>query len=1507
MGMNGSVGKGYDHAYHLRQVSAGVDAEQQKGAGYYLAATEAGEPPGRWWGAGAQVLGLEAGSEVEKGPHELMFAERKGPDGQKLGRGPGKGADRAREAYERMLAAEPHADRCRQRHLRLEAQREARQSPQYFDITMSPSKSISVFHASLGENVRQALMRGDTQTAAKYAAMVDELDAMIAAANDAALSYIQREAGYVRTGTHNARVDGIESGSWAEADLAVASWFQHTSRDGDMQLHTHNQILHAARTRADGKWRAPDSRLYYREVHAAAGIAAVHLEEAMSRRFGIQWTERPDGLGYEIAGVSQQAMDVFSSRREAIDERMAGQLVPEFEREYGRKPSQAELASLRQEANLATRSHKPEGRIEWDQTRAGWAAKLARRAGADLGQIARDVLREAQGAGARDTEADAQPDVARAAHKAMARMEAAKATWTRADLLAQVGRALPRTGADPDAQAALAEQVADRIIAGEFGTVSCLEAPEVVAVPASLRRADGQSVYTQPGAARYATGEQIAAEERLAELAQAQCEPLMSPEAAANALGSTVEQLNDALEGRVQDAAAQNTSKGYRLDHAAAAFHVATATTRAVVINAAAGAGKTTTAGILAEILPGPVVGITPSQAARNTLAEVIPESYNFAQFLGHLPGERGALGAVPVRPGTAAVHDEASMLGTRDMVDTLELLEAVDGRAILAGDTGQLAAVEHGGGMSLVARVLGYAQLAEPVRFRAGWEKAASVRLRNGDASVLAEYADHGRLRAGSLEDMLEAAASAYVARTLEGQDALLVVRDHASRRELSRRIRGELRHLGRVSAGPEARIADGQRVSAGDLVVCTSNDGRVLTMPGRRLANGDLLRVESVGPDGRLELRKAIDADRETGERRFASRSFTYRDGSRFEPGYAVTAHAAQSRTVRSGLELITGSEDRQGAYVGMSRGTDENLAFIVTPSPKEADPLPGSRPAPELARYARLQAEREGGERVEADFSEPDLDEGIAVFAGVLERDGAELSALEYRQRQLANADHLGLLYPIWQAEMWQAHAQRYRDMVMAELPAGYDGELSHQSRWLFRTMRSAELAGLDPQQVVRQAVAAGSLDGSRDVASVVDSRIRREAGALVPLTPAAWTEQVPETGDRERQEFISEIANVMHERRERIGQHAADAALPWATKELGPVPEDPLDRLEWQKRASAVGAYMEIFGHSGDGGLIGPEPAAGESPDKRAMWHEAFRALAPVDDVRFLEDRQLWLRRDTYQVETAWAPRYVGGILGSVRRSAADAHMSAVRAEASASVADNEATAAAFRQKAERSRQLEHGYRLQEGLLGKAMQDWEEWRSSTEQQRLGAVACDSELRHRYPDRHIEPLRSAEPAAPSDSERAEAARGGMPAWIAELEEGSRRHAERMQERAGLMIPAEDPDLEPEGEAFPVTRAAFRDAILQPPPPEMPASPRVAQGMGERRREMAASKDGFALELNWLSRSRSCRQLGRCQRTAWLARCSWASSGWMAESGRCRGSCRRLPRRPERASAWR
>ena len=257
------------------------------------------------------------------------------------------------------------------------AQQQARQSPLYFDLTTSWSKDISIFHASLGAALQRARDAGDTRAEALAAGLLAEVDAILRDANDAALVYVQREAGYVRTGSHVARVEGRESGQFREADLVVVSWYQHTSRDGDMQLHTHNQIAHVAFTRHDGKWRAPDSTAYYEHARAAGQVASVHAEAALTRRFGLDWVPRADGMGFGIDGIGADLMGVFSHRRDVINEKVARELVPRFRAEYGRAPNQRELASLMD-------SRRPGGRVRhFGGHCSGWVsvAVLPRRSG----------------------------------------------------------------------------------------------------------------------------------------------------------------------------------------------------------------------------------------------------------------------------------------------------------------------------------------------------------------------------------------------------------------------------------------------------------------------------------------------------------------------------------------------------------------------------------------------------------------------------------------------------------------------------------------------------------------------------------------------------------------------------------------------------------------------------------------------------------------------------------------------------------------------------------------------------------------------------------------------------------------------------------------------------------------------------------------------------------------------------------------------------------------------
>ncbi len=1040
----------------------------------------------------------------------------------------------------------------------------------------------------------------------------------------------------------------------------------------------------------------------------------------------------------------------------------------------------------------------------------------------------------------------------RAAQKAVALAQQDKSTFTRADVIKYLGRVLPRTGMDPAAAAALLEEVAGRALASEFEPVACLEAPEPAEAPRSLLRADGRSVYQRHGGVRFATHAQMTMEQRMLALARASGAPRLDRAQAARTLGADLAQLDAALAGRAQDAHGTRTQTGLRTDQAAAALSVLADGWRVSVINAPAGSGKTWVLAAVGQAWVaaglGRVIGITPSQSARNTLAAGVPVSYNAAQFLGHLPGQRGARGPVQLRPGDLILMDEASMVSNPDLADVISQAADSGAKVILAGDTQQLQAVENGGGLSLLAGALGFVQLAEPVRFRAAWEQAASLRLRAGDTTVLAEYDQHARIRGGDPEQMMDAAAAAYLALTTDGTDVLLMAADHALRRELSRRIRDDLIRLGVVAAGPAVRIADGTQASPGDLIICTRNDHTVQTGESERtLANGDLLRIEQVTPGG-LVVRRALDADPGTGQRRWTERNFSYSHFSDAELGYAVTDHAAQGRTVTAGLAVIGGTEDRQHTYVALSRGTDTNMAYVFTVSPKLADPMPGPRPAPELARYDRITAEH-----TLPAASAAETRDALAVLSGVLDRNGQQLSALQTRQQALADADHLAILHAIWTDQISQAREQHYRDLLAAHLPPEHRREPGHQARWLWRTLRAAELAGLDPGDVLAAAISERDLVGARELAAVIDARIRYRTGALIPAPAGSWSSQVPAITDAARRAYVTEIAALMDARQHRIGEYAAEHSLPWAVTALGPVPDDPQHRAEWQERAASIGGWRELSGHRDPADPIGPEPVAA-APDLRAAWHQALTAVGPAggSDVRGMPDGTLLHLRDTYPIETAWAPPYVGDQLRQVRAAAHDACLAGLRAAAEAAAArhrGDHGTAARQHELAASYQGLHQAYQQRETVLAATMADRAGWDAATRAQRHLAVAADAELRRRHPGKHHPPLRSAEPEPATETRRPEFTTTAteqpreLVQWITDLAAAHRAFAERLADRQSLTISSQDPDYGDLGQAFPPWPAPDKDAILQPPKPEIRPSPQVLERDADRDTDWEAA----------------------------------------------------------------
>ncbi len=451
---------------------------------------------------------------------------------------------------------------------------------------------------------------------------------MIWQAVQAGFGYFQREAGYTRTGSHGTRVHGRETGQWHEADLAVAHWLQHTSRDGDMQLHVHSQIAHVARTATDGKWRAPDSLGYNEHIGAVAAIVSQHLEEALTApvRRGVgragrrprvrdQGHQRGDDARCSPRAASRSPRICATARRGSSSG-------------TARAPSQRELAQLAQASNFATRSAK-HGALDFAQLHAGWADKLARTLGVSLASVAPSVWHAERPRGrARRATADARPGACRARADPRG-AEGGRAGAAGEEHLDPRGPGqVPGPGAAPlPAWTRPRPPRCSRTWpTGRWprssSRSSAWKRPSRPRCRRSLLRADGRSVYQRHGGTRYATRAQLAMEERM--LAQARAERRAAPDPRAGR--ARARRGPGAARGRAgrprarharrAGRARRHTQTGLREDQAAAALSVAdrrqarVGDQRARRVRARPGCWPRSR-GIWAEAGLGPVIGIT--------------------------------------------------------------------------------------------------------------------------------------------------------------------------------------------------------------------------------------------------------------------------------------------------------------------------------------------------------------------------------------------------------------------------------------------------------------------------------------------------------------------------------------------------------------------------------------------------------------------------------------------------------------------------------------------------------------------------------------------------------------------------------------------------------------------------------------------------------------------------------------------------------------------------------
>ena len=1270
MSTNVTLHAGHDVAYFTRGQGRGGCAGAMS---YY---TAAGEPPGEWAGKGAAVLGL--GGRVDPDVIEHLCQENIGPGGELLvkRRQAKKAQEREAAAVAAYLAGHPFASATELAEAGAAARGKDPHQVPYFDLTVSAVKSVSVLHASYRVAARRARQRGDQDRAAALDVRADQIEAALMDSAREAIAWLERHATYTRTGHHSAR-----TGEWRDGGgLAASVFLHHLSRDGDPQLHVHVAIWNRVQ-RADGaddKWRTLDSRSLHNQRLAVAPVADRILETQLSA-LGYAMVPRADGNGAEVGGVSQDVMDLFSSRAVAVTGEL-GRLAGEYEAVHGRPPSRRTLWLLHQQAGQNTRRTKAQARRTIAgqtgaeeptaaQRLAAWEAQTARREMHALSAVHEQVAAFAAERAGRARAVLDDAAKCKAARIAVAEVQKLHAVWSMAQLRFEVHRALPVLDPGADGEAVV-DEVARLAVGGRSGAeVVQVTAPDPADVTSlGVRASDGGSIYRPPNQERYCTLAHLDTEEQILQTAKRPVPQLVSREQARAAVGHT------GLNGEQRDAVVM----------------MLTATVATTVLVAPAGAGKSHTMAGFARLWTTftgrRVIGLTTSTNAARVLAhEGLAESYNIAEFLGKVEGSDELRRPVPLHQHDVLVLDEASQLSTADLAMVQEAARQAGARIVATGDTAQLGAVEAGGMFRLLAQEVPAARLHEVRRFDAAWEREASVRLRDGDLAAVAAYDRHGRIRGADTEAAYDRAATMWLADHLRGKNVLLLAGSNAEAAELSRRVQARLTQLGTVGP-PQAPLSDGNHAGVGDLARARLNTE--IDADGRQLTNRDTLQVTAFRGPHAVVRRQRLDGTW-TGPFR-VPRSYLARHA---ELAYAGNVHVAQGRTVDTAHLLITDTLSRQALYVGMTRGRQANTAHVITGNTAPPGHQPYQQAAPE------------------------------SVLASVMQRDAGDLSATEQIRQAQEWAGGTGHLLHLWSAATRQTLYPQIDEGIKARLTEteGWRYDREHSRQVLQHKLREAQLAGQDVGEIIER-ITAAPMDGARSVSSVLHDRLQRLQlrGQGHGVT---WAQRTPQDAPA----LAHELAAGLDDRRRELGEQALENPEPWLTRHLGAPPgpdASPVLREDYAWRAGIAAAYREAWGITDPQQAVSFDPHP--EPGLEALRKDTVRALEIAyeqSEIRAMSRGELGAQVLQGDHAQATAPPDTSSQLRLTAQAEADAWRQSADAEAEHDQVQ-----------ADNARSLATAMAAETSRLEAANARYEEWSARTASTREMAGKAKAELQRR-----------------------------------------------------------------------------------------------------------------------------------------------------------------------------
>jgi conjugative relaxase-like TrwC/TraI family protein len=499
--------------------------------------------------------------------------------------------------------------------------------------------------------------------------------------------------------------------------------------------------------------------------------------------------------------------------------------------------------------------------------------------------------------------------------------------------------------------------------------------------------------------------------------------PLIRSEVDGRAMATTKEML--ALESRLIEFARSGRGKSRPLGdpsrpcsrdwfnegQKAAVRHVLGSRDRVMLIRGVAGTGKTTLEQEIGEALAEasmPVVALAQSvKASREVLREEagFANADTVARFLKDEKMQEAARGGV-------VLVDEASQLGTRDMLKVFEVADVVGARVILVGDRRQHRSVTAGEPLKLLEEKAGLrvAEVTEILRQQGDYKKAAKA-LSEGKVGEAFERLDKlGWIRQVSDLDRYKEMAKAYLIaaaeKTKDGKrkTALVVSPTHAEASRITNAIRDGLQEKGKLKKGrvvqtwvsshlTDAQKADPTQYDPGDLLEFHQNapgykKGSRLVMAGGveppialanrfeayrpvelALAVGDRICVTAGGTtkDGKHRLSNGslfnVEGFTKRGDIIVDHGWIIDRDFGHLTHGYVVTSHTSQGVTVNKVFVGISSESfpatGERTSYVALTRGKEQVQVFtddkaeLLRAMCREDDPLSATGLAEESNR--------------------------------------------------------------------------------------------------------------------------------------------------------------------------------------------------------------------------------------------------------------------------------------------------------------------------------------------------------------------------------------------------------------------------------------------------------------------------------------------------------------------------------------------------------------------------